>query len=97
MGVIVGAKLATFTILLAYVYLLDRSTNLSARPLMLLASAFILMVLGEVVYIFEQGQSTPLGWFTSFQNLQLYVDVLELGVVAGAILFLRSFRSQLES
>jgi len=95
-GVIAGAKLGVFTILFAYTYLLTRSTDLQAAPLLLLAGAFFVMVLGELVYIAGQGSSVAIPWLTNFENLQFFADVLEIGAVVGAGLFLRSLRSQLE-
>ena len=96
MGVVAGAKLGIFTILFAYTYLLNRSTDLPAAPLLLLSGAFFVMVLGELVYVFGQGGQVAIPWLTDFENLQFFVDVLEIGAVAGAGLFLRSLRSQLE-
>lgn len=96
MGVVAGAKLGIFTILFAYTYLLNRSTDLPAASLLLLAGAFFVMVLGELVYISGEGGQGAIPWLTNFWNLQFFADVLEIGAVVGAGLFLRSLRSQLE-
>lgn len=94
-GVVAGAKLGIFTLLLAYVILLARSTDLNGW-LALLAGAFLVMVLGELVYVAGLDGFASGSWLSDFQNLQFFVDVLELVAIVGAVLFLRSFRRRLE-